>query len=99
MGNFTKAIGDRIPEQFRQELCDHVEASMAFMNIDHDSLDFMFKLWNTYVALPSDQLDPTCMNCRSKVVGSFRKVVKMWINEASGTDTGTDQSGVCKCDQ
>lgn len=66
-----------IPEGDRQEVIRLAEANKMRMNWNYPDLEYLFRIWNTYVA-PQDFQDIKCSHCRHHVVTRLRQMGKIY---------------------
>lgn len=66
-----------IPEQERLEVIRIAEANKMRMSWNFPDLEYLFRIWNTYIA-PQDFQDINCSHCRHHVVTKLRQMGKIY---------------------
>jgi hypothetical protein len=70
-----------IPELVRSDLVDVIQRTRAQMDFNQVDMDYLFEVYNRYLA-PADEPERiTCPGCRTKVVGWFRSAVNEYLAE------------------
>lgn len=62
---------NKIPEEERARVAEISERNRDRINWSYTDLQYLFTIWNTYIA-PEEPQDMTCPGCRVKVVRTLR---------------------------
>ena len=76
-----------IPQEIWGDVSDVVQATYGTMNIPEAHWNYMFEVYNRYIAPEDEPQDITCHDCRYTVLKNLRNFVKVW-NE-KGAITGS----------
>ena len=67
-----------IPEAIRGDVIHAVERNAAALSWNRQDIEYIFEVYNRYVAPKSEPEDPNCAGCRTKVIGKMRQYVQLW---------------------
>lgn len=67
-----------IPAEVRQDCITALERNAQRLTWDRKDLEFLFTVYNRYVAPKGEPEDVNCAGCRSKVIGKMRQYANLW---------------------
>ena len=67
-----------IPEVIREDVADVVMRNIGAISWPPGDLEYLFEVWNRYIAPASEPERITCPGCRAKVVSKMRRLVGIW---------------------
>ena len=70
-----------IPAEVRPDCIIALERNAAKLSWDRQDLEFLFTVYNRYVAPKGEPEDVNCGGCRTKVIGKMRQYANIWQNE------------------
>jgi len=72
-------IYNRIPKENQEEVIKVVDRVLAnLINPSLKHMQYLFEVYNEYIAPAHRPEDITCGECRAKVVGQFRLITTEW---------------------
>ena len=75
---------ERIPKEIHKDITEVVQRMLPFMPrvMNYKDLEYLFEVYNKYIE-PYNKQNIDCGACRSKVMGIFRQMVRLWTNKAN----------------
>jgi len=67
-----------IPEQIRKDVETVVDRTRGKMFFNLPDLQYLFQVYNRYIAPAEEPEDINCNNCKGKVVNRLRRIVDNW---------------------
>lgn len=72
-----------IPEEVRPDCITALERNAQKLNWDRQDIEFLFTVYNRYVAPSGEPEDVNCGGCRTKVIGKMRLFADIWQKEGT----------------
>ena len=70
-----------IPPEVRPDCIIALERNAMRVQWDRHDLEFIFTVYNRYVAPAGEPEDMGCGGCRTKVIGKMRQYANIWQSE------------------
>jgi hypothetical protein len=67
-----------IPQEIRKDVQKAIEDNRGCIYYNHLDLQFLFNVWNRYIARPDEPEDITCSACKTLVIGKLKLYVEAW---------------------
>jgi hypothetical protein len=67
-----------IPAEVRPDCITALERNAQRLSWDRQDLEFLFTVYNRYVAPKGEPEDVNCAGCRTKVIGKMRQYANLW---------------------
>lgn len=80
MSNIHFANQDNIPHEIRDDVRLALERNRDRINWDFQDLDYLFRIYNRFVAPIGEPENVNCSGCRTKVIGKLRLFASRWTN-------------------
>lgn len=80
-----------IPEQIREDVATVVDRNRGKMMFNLPDLQYLFDVYNRYIAPSSDPEDINCNNCKGKVFNRMRRIVDNWQEKGFKDSDYADQ--------
>ena len=71
---------ENIPEEVRPDVVTAINRNRDRLSWDAGDLQFLFQVYNRYIAPASEPENINCGGCRTKVIGKLRQYVNAWTN-------------------
>ncbi len=72
--------GDSIPAEVRPDVVTALERNAMALTWHWPDVQFLFEVYNRYIAPASEPENINCGGCRTKVIGKLRQYAKEWSN-------------------
>lgn len=79
--NIHFANQDNIPLEVRPDVIEALTRNRDKINWDYQDLQFLFHVYNRYVAPAGEPEDMNCGGCRTKVIGKLRMFSQRWTSQ------------------
>ncbi|NJO28567.1 MAG: hypothetical protein HC874_14255 [Richelia sp. SL_2_1] len=76
--NANYYYANRIPEECRADVSAVIAKTYVQTQLNTVEMQFLFEVYNRYIAPADEPEDIGCSGCRTKVVGKMRLYVKAW---------------------
>lgn len=70
--------GENIPQEVRPDVITAVERNAGALSWNPQDLQFLFTVYNRYIAPAGEPENMNCGGCRTKVIGKMRQYVRAW---------------------
>lgn len=67
-----------IPAEIRPDVCEVVTRTRNQFQFSSTDLEYLFEVYNRFIAPASDPENIGCSGCRTKVIGKLREMVALW---------------------
>ena len=67
-----------IPEEVRPDVITAIDRNMGVIAWNRQDLEYIFQVYNRYVAPKGEPEDIGCGGCRTKVIGKMREFYRIW---------------------
>ena len=71
---------ENIPEQVRPDVVQALQRNRDRLTWDAQDLQFLFEVYNRYIAPAEEPENISCGGCRTKVIGKLRQYATAWTN-------------------
>jgi len=68
-----------IPAEIRGDVIEVVERNAQLLAWDRQDLEYIFTVYNRYVAPKGEPESITCGGCRTKVIGKIKQYTQIWM--------------------
>jgi len=70
--------GESIPEEIRPDIITALDRNAGALTWNPADLQYLFEVYNRYVAPAGEPEKINCGGCRSKVIGKLRQYARAW---------------------
>ncbi len=67
-----------IPAEVRPHILEALQRNAAVLSWDRQDLEYLFTVYNRYVAPQREPEDIGCGGCRTKVIGKMKQYAQIW---------------------